>query len=278
MALIFFIPDSFKVNPHPPTIVISDFLLLNQSAPLRGTEQDSLGLSPLEHSILYTDKLTLHHWQNDFAFEFAALDFENPAKNRYRCQLEGYDKVPREISVDHRFAAYTNISPGNYIFRVWGSNNDEVWNEVGKSIFIHIHTPWWKRWWAYSLYSLLIGGLLYTFYYFQLNHQLQIAENRRLKELDAVKTTLYTNITHEFRTPLTVILGMVKQIREHPKKWYFQGLDMIERNGNNLLRLVNQMLELRKLESGTIKVNWVNGDIIQYLRYISGSLLFLCGY
>ena len=100
---------------------------------------------------------------------------------------------------------------------------------------------------------------------------LELAENQRLIELDHFKTNLYTNITHEFRTPLTIILGMVDQIRNRPKEYLTVGLDMIERNGKNLLNLINQMLDLRKLESGTLKVNWVKDDLLHYMRYITDS-------
>ncbi|MCP3933331.1 MAG: hypothetical protein GY705_30035 [Bacteroidetes bacterium] len=96
-------------------------------------------------------------------------------------------------------------------------------------------------------------------------------EAQRLKELDAVKTKLYTNITHEFRTPLTIILGMAKQVRDNPKDWFREGLKMIIRNGQNLLQLVNQMLDLSKLESGSMPLNLIQGDIIAYIKYVFES-------
>jgi signal transduction histidine kinase len=100
---------------------------------------------------------------------------------------------------------------------------------------------------------------------------LEQAEAIRLKELDAVKTQLYTNITHEFRTPLTVILGMADQVMKNPKDWYLEGLRLIRRNGRQLLHLVNQMLDLNKLESGSMKLNIIQSDIVNYLKYIIES-------
>jgi signal transduction histidine kinase len=120
-------------------------------------------------------------------------------------------------------------------------------------------------------YFLIIGGSMYAFYQYELKQRLQQAESLRLKELDEVKTKLYTNITHEFRTPLTVILGMAQQVIDNPKVYFNDGLKMIIRNGQNLLMLVNQMLDLSKLESGKLTLHYQRADIVSFLRYIVES-------
>ncbi|NND05280.1 MAG: response regulator, partial [Saprospiraceae bacterium] len=124
---------------------------------------------------------------------------------------------------------------------------------------------------AYALFLGLILGIIFIIFRFQLNRKLAVAEAHRLRELDQVKTRLYTNITHEFRTPLTIISGMAEQVRDRPKKRLNEGLDMIKRNSDKLLNLVNQMLDLRKMESGSMSVHWQQGDIIVFLKYIIDS-------
>ncbi len=125
----------------------------------------------------------------------------------------------------------------------------------------------------HSFTSLIF--LIFGFYRFQLNRRLEYAEATRLKDLDTLKTQLYTNITHEFRTPLTVISGMTDQIRENPKEWFNEGLNMIKRNSNRLLNLVNQMLDLSKLESGKMALNLVQSDFVNYLKYLVESFCIL---
>ena len=122
--------------------------------------------------------------------------------------------------------------------------------------------------WSKVVYGLLISGIIYTFYQFLLNRRLAEAEAQRLLELDQIKTQLYTNITHEFRTPLTVIQGMAEQIKI-PQ--YAQETQLIRRNSKNLLQLITQLLDLSKLESGKLSLEMIQGDIIPYLRYISES-------
>ena len=164
-----------------------------------------------------------------------------------------------------------HLDPGEYTLHVKGSNNDGVWNEEGTSLKIIITPPWWATWWAKILYFILAVIALYTLYRYLLNQQNKKEKFERLQELDAVKTKIYTNISHEFRTPLTVILGAVEQIREHAEAKLEKGLDMIERNGNILLNLVNQLLELRKLESNTVSIKYLHGDILNYIKYILES-------
>ncbi|MCB0631791.1 MAG: helix-turn-helix domain-containing protein, partial [Lewinella sp.] len=131
--------------------------------------------------------------------------------------------------------------------------------------------PWWLTFWAYLAYILVLILLIYSIYRFQLSRQLEKAEAVKLKEVDEIRTKLYTNITHEFRTPLTIILGMADQVVNDPKRMLLEGSEMIKRNGRRLLRLVNQMLDLSKLESGSMPLNSVQADIVAYLHYIFES-------
>ena len=107
-------------------------------------------------------QIELNHDQNFFSFEFAALNYSSPVKNQYAYQLVGIDK-DWVYSGQQRLANYTNIAPGTYVFRVKASNNDGIWNEKGTSVTIIIHPPWWRTWWAYLFYILVLGSLIFLF-------------------------------------------------------------------------------------------------------------------
>ena len=136
---------------------------------------------------------------------------------------------------------------------------------------ITIRQPWWWSWVARGIYLVLLMSGLYVLYRFQLSRQLAQNEAQRLAELDQVKTRLYTNITHEFRTPLTVIQGMTDKVEQNPDKWLPNGLPMIRRNSEQLLGLVNQMLDLSKLESGKLDLHPIHADVLPFLYYVAES-------
>lgn len=260
---VFFHPDSLAYNPHPPAIRLSGLKVDNEEV----VPGDKTGI--LHQDIGFTEELQLSWRQNNFTIEFAALSMAAPAKNRYRYRLKGHDKGWVETGAAKRYANYNNLGPGHYILEVQASNNDGVWNDPGIALPITITPPWWERWWAYASYALIIIFLGYSLYRFQLNRRLEQQEAERLKEMDAVKARLYTNITHEFRTPLSIITGMASRIKDNPGKWADEGVAMIQRNTGRLLQLVNQMLELARLESGAMPVNKVRADVIPFLRYLT---------
>ena len=215
--------------------------------------------------------------QDVLTFEFSSLDFTAPLQNKYRYQLIGIDKEWVE-SGTRRTATYLHLPSGQYTFKVQGSNSQGVWSDKIQELQISILPPWWRTWWMYSIYILLTVGAAFVYMRFlgnraKLKAQLSYEqrEAKRVKELDAVKTQLYTNITHEFRTPLTVILGMANNLIKKPNENFDNGLNLIIRNGQSLLNLVNEMLDLSKLESGAISLQLINGDVINFLRYITES-------
>ena len=259
-----FYPDSIKLDSTLPKVVLTDFKVLNLSRHF-GTSSELI------------KDITLNYRDNVFSFEYAAMHFRNPKNNRYQYRLEGFDENWVEAGTERK-VTYTNLDPGQYTFRVMACNTDGVWNSETLTIGLRLLPPPWLTWWAYTLYSLLFAFIGWSVYAFlkrrwQLKAELALEhrEAERLKELDAVKTKLYTNITHEFRTPLTVILGMAEQIKNNPKEWFNEGLKMIKRNGNNLLHLVNQMLDLSKLEAGMLPVHKIQGDVITFLKYVLES-------
>jgi signal transduction histidine kinase/ligand-binding sensor domain-containing protein/DNA-binding response OmpR family regulator len=276
---VLFHPDRIKSYPLAPKVALTDFHLFNKSVPIDGSLVDStLAVSPLKAHISYTKNIQLKHWQNYLSFEFAALDYLNPSEHLYKYRLKGLQDEWIEASPDHRIASFTDLSPGTYTFQVMAGNADGVWNEQPAEVRLYLSPPWWQSWWAYTLYALLIAGATFIalrIFKNRLELQAQVdfnqREAQRLKELDQFKSRLYTSLTHEFRTPLTVILGMTEQIRTAPKKHLEQGTRLIENNGRSLLRLINQLLDLSKLEDNALQLQWVQSDIISYLRYITAS-------
>lgn len=250
-------------SSRPPDVRITGFLLKNELV-----KPEKAGL--LKRPVWETAAISLEHNQNTFAFNVACFDFDNPKGNLLEFQLVPYDPDWRSDLREGQ-ASYFNVPPGEYVFRIRGANSKGIWGAELIELRVTVHPPWWASWWAYSMYGLLVLGLIYGIYRILLRRRLAQAETLRLQELDAIKTKLYTNITHEFRTPLTVISGMADQVRENPTDWFAEGLDMIKRNSVRLLELVNQMLDLSKLESGKMNLQLKQGDVVNYLKYLVES-------
>ncbi len=255
-----FHPNNIKENQHIPPIVITSFQVNNKAF-------------PLDTNIIEKKHIFLKHNQNYFSFEFAALDYVNPEKNQYAYKLEGIDKDWVQ-SGNRRFINYTGIGSGTYTFRVKGSNNDGIWNEEGISMTITILPPLWKTWWAYSFYVIFIVAILYMIIWFfvrrqRLLHNLKMEQlqSDKLENLDKMKSHFFANISHEFRTPLTLILGPVaKVLTKINDDSIRQDLSMMQRNARRLQNLINQLLSLSRLEYGKLKLQAREDNIVNLVR------------
>jgi signal transduction histidine kinase/DNA-binding response OmpR family regulator/ligand-binding sensor domain-containing protein len=259
------------------TVFHPDSLRFNRNAPQTRIVGFSVGNAPRRY--LSDALINLSHRQNFLGFEFSALEFTNPAQNRYRYQLTKQGAFDRREAGDwielgrQNTVQFANLPPGRYAFRVLGSNNDGTWGEQPAVVEFVIRPPWWASWWAYLLYLVAVAAVVLLIYRYQLRRKLEHQEVLRLRELDEFKNRFFTNITHEFRTPLTVILGLNQQLtieEEQPEKK--RRLGLVRRNGENLLRLINQLLDLAKIESKSLKIHYEQGDVLPYLRYIAESL------
>lgn len=257
-----FQPDHLPLDTIAPTVALTQIEVLREGkmVPVAAFDSTYQPISTLQ--LTAAEKI--------IRFEFAALHFADPKRNQYAYQLEGFDTEWR-YSGDRPEATYTNLDPGTYRLRVKAANKDGVWNETGRSLDLRILPPWWATGWAYLLYLLTLGGGATWLYRSQQRRRRSRAEAERIKELDRFKTQFYTNITHEFRTPLTVILGMVKQVREYPDQFLRQGTELIERNGRQLLGLINQLLDLSKLDSQAFQLALRQGDIVSFLHYLTDA-------
>ncbi|HTN07029.1 hybrid sensor histidine kinase/response regulator transcription factor [Agriterribacter sp.] len=270
-GLNIFNPKEILTAGFMPNVFITDILVNNQ--PILPTDKNGV----MQNTIEQSKDITLTYLQDILTLEFSSLDFTAPAQNKYRYQLVGVDKNWVE-SGTRRTATYLHLPAGKYVFKVQGSNSQGTWSDKVAELKITMLPPWWRSWWAYLFYLLLLGLGIRAYFKFSINRaklksqlSFEQREAKRVKELDTIKTQLYTNITHEFRTPLTVILGMAQQVINKPEEHFKNGMDMIIRNGQSLLNLVNEMLDLSKLETGKMQLQLVNGDVINFLRYIVES-------
>ncbi|MEM1119738.1 MAG: ATP-binding protein [Bacteroidota bacterium] len=249
-------PQRVKAFPKPKIPFLFNDLVV--------TNQDKTKL------LLHQSTIDLSHDYQSFTVAYATLNFFQAERTSYKYWLEGVHSDWQDNG-HQRTLTFTGLKAGAYQLKVKAVNPDLQFIEDTIKLNITIAPPWWQTWWAYSLYGLLgITGILLA-YRFQLNRQLEKAETQRLQELDTLKTRFFTNITHELRTPLTLILGVADQLKKSAKKEIQQKAGLIGRNGQQLLDLINQILDLSKLESGKLSIQLVHGDLIPYLNYLLES-------
>ena len=295
-----FDPEALSFNAHVPNVVIVGLKVNNKSIefkpnPSMETDQKK-ERRILNRAIEQCEFVELSYNQNFLTLEFAAIDFSNPGKNEYRYQLTQSSSFlgglfQKELDLDsdwidagtNHFATFTHLSSGDYLFQVKGSNNEGVWNETPTILRILIHPPWWRSNLAYLMYALTILGTLLAGYRFQINRiklknelAFEHKEAERLATLDRLKTDFFSNITHEFRTPLTLIIDPLKQaIKDIRDETVLQKLLLVQRNSDKLLLLINQLLDLNKLESQSMKVALSRGDFVVFAKPIIESFLSL---
>jgi signal transduction histidine kinase/ligand-binding sensor domain-containing protein/DNA-binding response OmpR family regulator len=261
-----FYPEDVRDDPYIPPIAITEFQYHDPAQ--TGASTGWLSMPNPE-----AETIELPYRANTISFEFAALDYSNIRRNQYAYMMEGLNDDWIYCGSDRK-ANYSSLPPGKYVFRVKGTNSDGVWNEVGASVSVIIRPPWWRTWWAYTLYGMLILSFLYGIRRYELNRQqwkhgleLERVESDKLKELDSLKSRFFANISHEFRTPLTLILGPIENLRQRfADEQAQQELGMMQRNAQRLLRLINQLLDLSRLEAGKLTLDERPGDLLVFLK------------
>lgn len=266
----YFNPEHLKKNNSIASVLITDLKISNRSVAASNE-------GPIKEHISVAKEINLDYKQN-FALSFVGLNYTAPEQNQYAYKLEGFDKDWNYVG-SATTAAYTNLDPGEYLFRVKASNNNEVWSDEGASIKIYVHPPFWRTLYAYIFYALAITGIVLFLRYksiqrikrkFSLKQQQKEAE--RIHELDMLKIKFLTNLSHEFRTPISLILGPVDKLLESNNNQHsFGQLQMIKRNGKRLLNLVNQLLDFRKMEEHELKLNASEGELISFVKEAADS-------
>ncbi len=263
-GLVVFHPDSIRDDPATFPVYITGLTVLEENRPLAD------------------DTLELDHGENFISLQYAALNYTSPQKTRYAYQLVGVD--PHWVqAASQRVARYTDLAPGKYTFRVKATTDGKVWNNKEARLTIIIHPPWWHTYWAYCLYAILLTISLLlarreVVRRERLKTDLKIKqlESEKLKELDMAKSHFFTNISHEFRTPLSLIKGIAEKLeKKYPASADKQDFQLIDCNADRLLVLINQVLDLSKLEAGKLVLHAQPGELTSLLRVVAASFASL---
>jgi len=274
-GIVSFYPDSLKHNNTVPPVYITDVRIDNQSV---NTEE----FADLRNSFIERNEIVLAYHQNFLSFEFAVLNYIMPENNQFKYRLEGLEDEWVYCG-NRNYATYSSMRPGKYVFMVSGSNNDGVWNETGKTLQIIIRNPPWFSWWAYSIYGFILLLLIRWYRGFLIKRErinadfkLKDMEVNKMREIDHMKSRFIANISHEFRTPLTLILGPVENLVRSKKEKIELSHDsagIIYRNATRLHRLINQLLDVSKLEAGKLSLEVSEGDLTEFSKNIILSFI-----
>ncbi len=277
----YFDPRQLHSNKNVPQVVLTDLKISNRSIlPSENSE--------ITENISVAREINLDYKQN-FSLSFAALNYTSPQENRYLYKLENFDRDWNRVGAVNT-AVYTNLDPGEYIFRVKATSDAGEWRTPITSIRIFVRPPFWLTYYAYALYIMVIALVLWYIRYrgiqklkvrFALEQerikgQQQIDQERReaerLHEFDQLRIKFLMNLSHEFRTPISLIIGPVEQLLQQETNTRKSGqLNMIRRNARRLLNLVNELLDFRNIEQKELRLNVTEGDFIDFARDVADS-------
>ena len=270
-GFISFLPNNLSHNSFIPPVIFTSFSVNNNTIEVN----DKTGI--LKENLNVIKEIDLKYNQANISITFAALNYIFPEHNTYAIKLAGIDKEWANIGPRNEIN-YANLAPGNYTFMVKASNNDGIWNENPISLKIHISPPFWGTWWAYTIYSLLLLVVFaVVLYYLKIKHELE--SKILLKQLEQEKSEsfhkeriqLFTNFSHEMRTPLTMILTPLIDLIDKSElltPLYKESLQLMQKNANRLLLLVNQLMDFQKTESGKMKLKASENDMVDFLSEI----------
>lgn len=263
-GLNFFKPKDIIENAFIPPISITSILVNNKPRLLRDNEHK---------------EITLKYNQNVFTFNFVAISYSQPSKNEYAYKLDGFDDDWNYVG-SKKSATYTNLDSGDYTFKVKAASSNGVWNEKGETLSVKILPAPWKTWWAYLIYLLLITGiflLIRKYSLIRIYEKNQLKQERLEKEkiegINKMKLMLFTNISHDFRTPLTLIIGPLERMLKEKLDLNSirQQHEIMHRNASVLLQLINQLLDFRKSESGKLQLRASKNNIVPFIQDIKIS-------
>lgn len=264
----FFPSDLAEDASFLPPIVITDIKIHNRSW-IDLDEKIRLGISSFTPE--YTEAIKLNYRNNNFNIEFATLGYETPGQHTYAYKLDGFDTQWQYTDASRKFAYYNNLNPGTYRFSLKATNANGVWNPEVRTIQITILPPPWKTWWAYLIYITLIVAIVVFAYRTVSNRiklrnalQLREMEKEKAEELNHAKLQFFTNITHELLTPLSIISASVDELKKEVPQLSEQ-YKVMTHHINRLIRLLQQILEFRKAETGNLKLRVSQGDLAAFI-------------
>lgn len=264
-----FFPDKMEIPSQETNFLITDIKIFNHSFKNLPVELQQK-ISPVMPT--YTSKIELPYKYNNFSIEFAALTYKNPELNRYAYRLQNFDRDWQYTDADRRFAYYNNLPSGTYTFQLKATNENGEWSGYVREFTVVVLPPFWATWWAYLLYMVLvlvIGVLIYRTIKKRilLQNALRLREMEKAKaeELNHAKLQFFTNITHELLTPLTIISATVDELKTQAPS-HNDLYTVMNSNIQRLIRLLQQILEFRKAETGNLKLRVSPGDLAAFVR------------
>jgi ligand-binding sensor domain-containing protein/signal transduction histidine kinase/DNA-binding response OmpR family regulator len=270
----FFDAKKISLNQYAPQVLITDLKIKNETIDPNHDEKI------LEKSIGYTKMITLDYDKANFTISFAIPNYIRSKNNQYSYRLTGLEN--NWTTTKNTEAIFAIQNPGTYVFEVRGANNDGVWNSTPTSLTVVVKPAPWRSIWAFLLYGITIGLGLYGLIWIMKSKarlkqklELEYLESKRIEENNIAKLDFFTNISHEFRTPLTLILGPLQQIlaNYNGTNEMYKKLLVIEGSANHLLSLINRLMDFRKLENHQVTLESANGNIVKFTREIFLSFI-----
>jgi signal transduction histidine kinase/ligand-binding sensor domain-containing protein/DNA-binding response OmpR family regulator len=268
----YFDPNQMSKNTKQPLLYFNDLKIFNTSV-VPGKED-----SPLEKVISETKSITLNHNQSVFTIEYIGINYSYPGKNEYAYYLEGFENKWNYVG-NIRTATYTNLAPGDYVFRVKSAERGGSWSKKPLELKITILAPWWSTNYAYFIYLLIsVMGVYYTSIYFQnkfkAKQAINLERDKRIQteKLNNKKLQFFTNISHEFRTPLTLIINPLEDLLKNNtydlKKEVLDKLYVIHKSSDRLSRLINELMDFRKLQFNQVQLQVQEVEVISFTKDI----------
>ncbi|WP_394772855.1 two-component regulator propeller domain-containing protein [Flavobacterium sp.] len=270
----YFDAKKISLNRYAPQVLITNLKIKNETI----HPNDSVGV--LEKSIGYTKSITLDYDKANFSIDFSIPNYIRSKNNEYSYRLVGLEN--NWTTTKNTEAIFAIQNPGTYTFEVRGSNNDGVWNKVPTTLTVIVNPAPWRSIWAFLLYAIIIGLGLYGLIWIMKSKarlkqklELEYLETKRIEENNRAKLDFFTNISHEFRTPLTLILGPLQQIlaNYNGTNEMYKKLLVIEGSANHLLSLINRLMDFRKLENHQVMLESAEGNIVKFTKEIFLSFI-----
>lgn len=263
-----------EIPSQETNFLITDIKIFNHSFSKLPVELQQK-ISPVMPT--YTSKVELPHKYNNFSIEFAALTYKNPELNRYAYRLQNFDRDWQYTDADRRFAYYNNLPSGTYTFQLKATNENGEWSGYVRELTVVVLPPFWATWWAYLLYVIIVSVIGVSIYRTAKNRillrnalRLREIEKAKAEELNHAKLQFFTNITHELLTPLTIISATVDELKTQAPS-HNDLYTVMNSNIQRLIRLLQQILEFRKAETGNLKLRVSPGDIAAFVKNAAES-------
>ncbi|NDV84645.1 two-component regulator propeller domain-containing protein [Bacteroides sp. 51] len=264
-----FKPDYLDIDARDVPFQITDIKVYNKSfSALDETVRNRIS----SQTPTFTQKIEIPYNYNNFNLEFASLTYKNPELNKYAYRLNGFDKDWQYTDATRHFAYYNNLESGTYTFQLRATNENGIWSGQMRELTVVVLPPFWATWWAYLIYFLITIAIVYYAYRVTKNRmvlknslELQKMEKAKAEELNHAKLQFFTNITHELLTPLTIISATVDELKMQAPQ-YTNLYPVISTNIQRLIRLLQQILEFRKAETGNLKLRVSPGDLAVFIQ------------